>query len=204
MTQATITDKADLREHYGEASNLSKRKGLPRLDIHCRNFIAASPLLVIGSSGPGGSDVSPKGDAPGFVAVLDDRTLLIPDRRGNNRVDTLDNILENPCVAMIFFVPGMNETLRVSGRATITTDPALLEPLAVQGKVPRSGILVAIDEAFLHCAKALIRSKFWDPASQIDRQQFPSLGRMLADQIDGVDVAAAEARVAESTKNELY
>ncbi len=204
MTQATITDKDVLRERYGEASKLSERKSLPRLDIHCRNFIAASPLLVIGSSGPGGSDVSPKGDAPGFVTVLDDRTLLIPDRRGNNRVDTLDNILENPCVAMIFFVPGMNETLRVSGRATITTDPALLEPLAVQGKVPRSGIVVAIDEAFLHCAKALIRSKFWDPATQIERKQFPSLGRMLADQIDGVDVAAAEARVAESTKNELY
>ncbi len=204
MTQSTITDKAVLHQHYGEPSRLAKGKSLPRLDKHCRDFIAASPFLVIGSSGAGGGDVSPKGDAPGFVAVLDDQTLLIPDRRGNNRVDTLDNILENPSVAMIFFVPGMNETLRVNGRASITTDPALLEPLAVQGSVPRSGILVAIDEACLHCAKALIRSKFWDPASQIDRQQFPSLGRMLADQIDGVDVAAAEARVAESTKNELY
>ncbi len=204
MNELTITDKAVLRDHYGEPSQLSKGKTLASLDKHCRKFIAASPFLVIGSSGSGGADVSPKGDVPGFVAVLDDKTLLIPDRRGNNRVDTLDNILENPCVAMVFFVPGMNETLRVNGRASITTDPALLEPLAVQGKVPRSGILVAIDEAFLHCAKALIRSKLWDPATQIDRKQFPSLGRMLADQIDGVDVTTAEARVAYSAKNELY
>ncbi len=170
MTQATITDKAVLRDHYGEPGKLSTGKTLARLDKHCRDFIAASPFLVIGSSGAGGGDVSPKGDAPGFVAVLDNSTLLIPDRRGNNRLDTLDNVLENPCVAMIFFVPGMNETLRVNGRASITTDPALLEPLAVRGKVPRSGILVAVDEAFLHCAKALIRSKLWDPATQIDRK----------------------------------
>lgn len=204
MNELTITDKAVLRDHYGEPGKLSTGKTLAGLDKHCRNFIAASPFLVIGSSAADGADVSPKGDVPGFVAVLDDNTLLIPDRRGNNRVDTLDNILENPCVAVIFLVPGMNETLRVNGRASITTDPALLEPLTVQGKVPRSGILVAIDEAFLHCAKALIRSKLWDPATQIDRKEFPTLGRMLADQIEGVEVAAADALVEESSKNQLY
>ncbi len=204
MNQIKITDKAALKDRYGEPSALSKRKGLARLDKHCRAFIAASPLRVIGSSGADGADVSPKGDAPGFVAVLDDSTLLVPDRLGNNRVDTLANILENPNVALIFFVPGMNETLRLNGTAEITTEPALLEPMAVKGKVPRSGILVHIDHAFLHCAKALLRSKFWDPDTQIDRKSFPSLGRMLADQIEGVDVEAAEAGVEESYKNRLY
>ena len=199
------TDAVDLRALYGEPGALARRKTLPRLDRHCRAFIAASPFLVIGSAGADSrADVSPRGDAPGFVAVLDDRRLLIPDRPGNNRLDTMANIEANPNVGLIFFVPGMNETLRVNGRATITTDAAALAPLAVQGRAPKAGILVEVEEAFLHCAKALIRSRLWDSETRIDRAAFPSLGRMLADQVGGVDVAEADARVEDSIRNRLY
>ncbi len=204
-----MTQKFDgpesLRAAYGEPSDLVKKKGLAKLDRHCRNFIAASPFLVIGTANASGAgDVSPRGDPPGFVTVLDDHSLLIPDRPGNRRLDSLSNILENPNVALIFFVPGMNETLRVNGRARLTDDAALLAPLSVNGKAPLSGILVAVEEAFLHCAKALVRSQLWDPAQQIDRKSFPSLGRMIADQVEGVDAAEADARVAESLQKRLY
>ncbi len=200
-----IRNGQELRQMYGQPSERARRKQLSALDVHCRNLIALSPFVVIGSSAPdGGADVSPKGDAPGFVAVLDDRTLLIPDRPGNNRVDTMTNILNNAQVGLLFLVPGMNETLRVNGRARLTRDESLLAPLAVGGKVPRTGLLVEIDEVFLHCGKALIRAKLWDPATQIDRSQFPSLGRMLADQIGGMDVAEAERRTEDGYRNRLY
>ena len=131
-----ISESEDLRTLYGEPSELANRKTLSRLDEHCRNFIAASPFLVIGSSrANGAADVSPRGDAPGFVAVLDDNTLLLPDRAGNRRVDTLSNVVDNPNVGLIFFVPGMNETLRVNGTGEITADPALLVPLALFGHI---------------------------------------------------------------------
>ncbi len=202
MTEITTQD--ELRTHYSEPSDLARRKAVPKLDKHCRAFIAASPFLVIGSSAAGGADVSPKGDAPGFVAVPDDKTLVIPDRIGNNRTDTLHNILENPAVALIFFVPGMNETLRVNGRARISTDPALLEPLVAQGKTPQTAIVVDVDEAYLHCAKALVRSKLWKPETQIDRKTFPSLGQMLAEQIGGLDPDKTEEHVQQSLKTRLY
>ncbi len=135
-----IEDGERLREAYGPPSERSLKKQLSRFDKHCRDFIARSPFLVIASADPSGRcDASPKGDAPGFVRVVDDETLLIPDRLGNNRVDTLGNLIARPGVGLIFFVPGLNETLRVNGQARITTDPSLLEPLAVNGKVPRSG-----------------------------------------------------------------
>jgi PPOX class probable FMN-dependent enzyme len=195
----------DLRQVYGEASDLVQRKALKALDKHCRAFIAASPFLVISSAdASGAADVSPRGDAPGFVAVLDERTLLIPDRPGNRRIDTLSNIQENPHVGLLFLVPGMNETLRVNGTAEVTLDAALLQPLAVRGKLPKSGILVTLHEAFLHCAKAMMRSRLWDPAAQIDRKSFPSLGQMIADQIDGVDAEAAEVGIQDAYKNRLY
>ncbi|HEY1260864.1 MAG TPA: MSMEG_1061 family FMN-dependent PPOX-type flavoprotein, partial [Stellaceae bacterium] len=132
----TIENAVRLREIYGEPHERAVKKQLSRLDKHARNFIALSPFLVIASSDPSGRcDASPKGDAPGFVRVIDDRTLLIPDRLGNNRTDTLDNLLARPGVGLIFFVPGINETLRVNGRASVTVDPELLEPLAVHGKI---------------------------------------------------------------------
>jgi len=201
----TIENPERLREVYGAPSERSLKKQLSRFDKHCRAFIARSPFLVIASSDPSGRcDASPKGDAPGFVEVLDDETLLIPDRLGNNRVDTIRNVLERPGVGLIFFVPGLNETLRVNGRARIITDAASLEPLAVNGKVPRSGILVSADEVYFHCGKALIRSDLWNPEKQLRRSEFPSLGHILADQIGGITVEESERLTAESYKTRLY
>ena len=205
MTDSRVEDQDELRDLYGEPSDVVKRKGLTRLDTHCRNFIAHAPFLVIATAdADAAADASPRGDGPGFVAVLDDRTLVIPDRPGNRRVDSMSNILENPNVGLIFFVPGMNETLRVNGTAVLTTDPALLEPLAVRGKLPQTGIVVTVEEAFLHCAKALIRSKLWDPAAQIDRKTFPTLGQMIADQVKGVEAGAADELIEESYQKRLY
>ena len=200
-----IEDPERQREVYGAPSERSLKKQQSRFDKHCRAFIARSPFLVIASSDPSGRcDASPKGDAPGFVEVFDDETLLIPDRLGNNRIDTIGNLLERPGVGLIFFVPGLNETLRVNGRARITTDPALLEPLAVNRKVPRSGILVSADEIYFHCGKALIRSDLWNPEKQLRRSEFPSLGHILADQIGGITVGESERLTAESYKTRLY
>jgi uncharacterized protein len=200
-----LDDLEQLRDIYGAPSERSLKTQLALLDKHCRAFIARSPFLVIASSDPSGRcDASPKGDAPGFVRVLDDETLLIPDRLGNNRVDTIGNLLARPGVGLIFFVPGINETLRVNGRARVTTDPALLEPLAVNGKVPRSGILVSAEEIYFHCGKALIRSDLWNPEKQLRRSEFPSLGRILADQIGGISVGESERRTAESYRTRLY
>jgi PPOX class probable FMN-dependent enzyme len=205
MDGDTVGNKADLRAQYGVPSDRAVRKQLARLDAHCRDFIALSPFLVIATSGADGlADASPRGDAPGFVAVLDDATLLIPDRPGNNRIDSLQNVLDNPGIGLIFFVPGINETLRVNGHARITNDAELLAPLAVQGKKPPSGLLVEVKEAYLHCGKALIRSKLWDPASRIERSRYPSLGKILVDQIGGADVAASERSIEEAYRDRLY
>jgi uncharacterized protein len=201
----TIEALERLRDLYGEPSERSLKKQLTRLDKHCRAFIARSPFLVIASSDPSGRcDASPKGDAPGFVQVLDDKTLLIPDRLGNNRVDTIGNLLERPGVGLIFFVPGINETLRINGRARVTTEAAFLEPLAVNGKVPRSAIRVTAEEIYFHCGKALIRSDLWNPDKHLRRSEFPSLGRILADQIGGISVEESERMTAESYKTRLY
>jgi len=201
----TIEDVKQLRESYGAPSERALKKQLSRLDKHCRDFIARSPFLVIASADPTGRcDASPKGDAPGFVQVIDDTTLLIPDRLGNNRIDTLANLLARPGIGLIFFVPGINETLRVNGPACITTDPALLEPLAVNGKVPGSAILVTAEEIYFHCGKALIRSDLWNPDKRVRRSDFPSLGRILADQIGGISVEESERYTAESYKTRLY
>jgi PPOX class probable FMN-dependent enzyme len=202
---ATDVDSGELRNLYGEVHPLAVRKVLDRLDPHCRRFIGLSPFLVIGTSDADGrQDVSPRGDAPGFVRVLDDRTLLLPDRPGNNRVDTLGNIATQPQIALLFFVPGVDETLRVNGRGSITTDPDLLAPSAVQGKVPRTALLIAVEECFLHCGKALIRSHLWDPERKIARNSFPTLARMISDQIAGVGLDDAEAAVDHSYRHTLY
>jgi PPOX class probable FMN-dependent enzyme len=200
-----IEDHETLRDIYGAPGERAVKKELTRLDAHCRAFIARSPFLVIASSDPSGRcDASPKGDAPGFVEVLDDTTLVIPDRLGNNRVDTIGNLLACPGVGVIFFVPGVNETLRVNGRARITTEKALLEGLAVNGKLPRSGLLIAVEEVYFHCGKALIRSDLWNPEKQLRRGEFPSLGRILADQIGGISVEESERQTAESYRTRLY
>ena len=201
----TITNAGELREVYREPNERAGRKVLDHLDIHCRNFIAQSPFLVIGSSrADGRADASPRGDPPGFVAVLNDWTLLIPDRPGNNQIDSLQSIVENPYVGLLFFVPGMNETLRVKGSVEIVTDAELLAPLSVKGKAPLSGLRVTVEEAFLHCGRALIRSRLWDPAVQIERSSFPTYGKVLADQIAGADAVEIDADEEEANRTQLY
>ncbi|MGE0152315.1 MAG: pyridoxamine 5'-phosphate oxidase family protein [Reyranellaceae bacterium] len=199
-----VSRPEDVRALYGEPSDLVQKKVLSRLDGHCQHFIRLSPFVVIASCDETGADATPRGDAPGFVAILDDRRLLIPDRRGNNRIDTLLNVARNPQVGLLFMVPGINETLRVNGRGSIVTDTALLEPLAAQGKVPTSGLQVAVEEAFFHCGKAMIRSRLWDPDSRVERKSFPTLGRIVADQIAGIDAEAADKNLEEGYRSRLY
>ncbi len=181
-----ITDEAALRALHHQPMSRATDKVLPALDRHCRQIIGLSPFCVIATQGPDGADVSPRGDPPGFVRILDDRTLLLPDRVGNNRLDGMANLLADPRIGMLFLVPGMNETLRINGTARITDDARLLAPSAVEGRAPKVGLLIAVEEAFLHCGKALIRSKLWDPAARIDRKTVPSYPAMLLDHVRGL------------------
>ena len=182
---AAITTEEALRARYGTPSERAVRKELCALDPHCRRFIALSPFVLLSSSGGAGdfADVTPRGDRPGFVAVLDEATLALPDRPGNNRLDTLANVLANPEVGLLFLIPGVDETLRVGGRAEIRDDAALLERFAVDGRAPATVLVVHVRRAFLHCAKALMRARLWDPEARIERASLPTMGRMLKDQI---------------------
>ena len=201
-----IEDIGEIRDIYGEPNERAVKKQLPKLEKHSRAFIAMSPFIVLSTcDAEGRLDASPKGDAPGFVTVLDDETLLIPDRLGNNRVDSISNILEHPRIGLLFLVPGIRETLRVNGLAQITVDPALMEAAAVNGKPPRSCILVTADEVYFHCGKALIRSDLWNPEKHVARKDFPSLGVVIADQIgQKVEPKEAERMTEESYVARLY
>jgi uncharacterized protein len=203
--QGIIDGEKDLRAIYAAPTDRARRKCLPALDRHCRNFIALSPFLCLGTATSDGADVSPRGDAPGFVQVLDDGRLLIPDRPGNNRLDSLGNLVANPKVGLLFMIPGVDETLRVNGIAAITSDKRLLARCAVAGKVPKSGILVEVREAYLHCGKALIRARLWHDDYKIERRRLPTLGQMINDQVqDGASAAEADARIDDAYKNNLY
>jgi PPOX class probable FMN-dependent enzyme len=201
-----VEDIREIREIYGEPMERAVKKQLPKLEKHSRAFIALSPFIIMAScDAEGRCDASPKGDAPGFVHVLDDETLLIPDRLGNNRIDTISNLLEHPRIGLIFLVPGLRETLRVNGRAEVTTDSALLETCIAQGKMPRSGILVTAEEVYFHCGKAIIRSDLWNPAKQKKIADFPSLGIIIADQIGQATAPEeAERMTEESYRTRLY
>jgi PPOX class probable FMN-dependent enzyme len=205
MKMDGITDLESLHAHFGAMSTISAHKVMPRLDRHSRAFIALSPFLVLATAdGDGGVDASPRGDAPGFVAMPDDTTLIVPDRPGNRRVDSFANVIRHPGVGLIFFVPGFDETLRVNGTGRLVTDAALLAPLEAQGKVPATGLLVAVTEAFFHCGKALIRAKLWDPSRHVARDSFPTLGRIVAEQTAVMSAKAAETFVAASYRDRLY
>lgn len=181
-----LTTREELRAIYKTPAPTegSIRKELRALDAHSKNFLAKSPFVLIGScDGQGNADVTPKGDKPGFVAVLDDHTLAIPDRPGNNRLDTLENILRDPAVGLLFLIPGMNETLRVNGQARITTDEALRTRLAVDGRLPATVIVVKVLACYMHCAKAFMRSELWKPEGWPARAEMPTLGQILKDQL---------------------
>jgi PPOX class probable FMN-dependent enzyme len=182
MTRSPVTSEGQLRELYGTPGARAVAKERPALNDDCRAFIAHSPFLVMGTAGADGRcDVSPKGDAPGFVQVLDDHHLVIPDRLGNNRLDGLRNVLENPHVGLIFMIPGREDTLRVNGRARIVRDEALLEQLAVNGKRPVTAILVEVEQAFMHCARAFKRAALWEPERWPDTSSVRSMQRMIWD-----------------------
>jgi PPOX class probable FMN-dependent enzyme len=180
-----VTSIEALELLYGQPYGPSIAKETDRVTAHYRAFIETAPFFALASGGPDGLDCSPRGDAPGFVRVADEKTLLIPDRRGNNRVDTLRNILHDPRVALLFLIPGCGETIRVNGRAQISTDPALIESFLVDGKAPRTVIVVSVDRVYFQCAKAIVRSKLWDASRHVDRRILPSAGTILADLTQG-------------------
>ncbi len=179
-----ITDIAELRELVGSPTERAVKKQLPALDRYCQAFIERSPFVLLGTSNTDGRcDVSPKGDRRGFVLVEDDTTIVIPDRPGNKRFDSLQNILDNPHVGLLFLIPGMDETLRVNGTAELVRDEDLLERLAVDGKKPVLGIVVHIEETFLHCARSFLRAQLWNPEQFMSREAMPSLARMISEQV---------------------
>ena len=175
-----IRDETALRELIGAPTELVLTKIADRLNPLTRQFVERSPFVCVATARPdGGLDVSPRGDPAGFVRILDERTLLLPDRPGNRIADTLTNLLDDPRIALLFLIPGVGDTFRVNGRARIVDDEELLVPSAVDGKVPRLGLLVAIEEAYTQCSKALIRSDLWNPERHVDRSELPSSGEIL-------------------------
>jgi PPOX class probable FMN-dependent enzyme len=205
--ESIVTSEQHLRDLVGVPSDRAKLKERPTLDVHSRAFIARSPFLLMATCGADGRcDVSPKGDPPGFVHVLDDQRLVIPERPGNKRLDGMKNILTNPHVGLIFFVPGRQETLRVNGRAWVTVDPDLLSRMVVQGKTPLLAIGVEVEESFLHCPKAFIRSQLWKHDEWPSADALPSMACVLHDQIrpEGVTVQDYEGDMEEANRKRLY
>ena len=198
-------DESELRKLYPPTVERARLKTQFKLDKHSRDFIARSPFVCLGSSGEKGADVTPRGDQPGFVLVLDDTTLAIPDWPGNNRLDSLSNILLNPQVGLLFLIPGVDETLRVSGTAEISTSAELLDRWQRNGKTPRAALVVTVREAFFHCGKALIRSRLWQDDYKIQRSELPPYGEILKDQIVTSETAKEiELSIQSGYRNKLY
>ena len=175
-----ITDLAQLEAIYGEPSPASIVKEIDYLHPHYRAFIEAAPFLAVATSGPEGLDCSPRGDPAGFVRVADERTVMIPDRRGNNRIDSMKNLVRDPRIALLFMIPGVSETIRINGRAAISADPELAASFTMNGMIPKSVLVVTVERIYFQCSKALVRSKLWDPATRIERRALPSAGEILA------------------------
>lgn len=182
---AIVDSIEQLEALYGTPSEAARVKEVDRIIPSYRVLIEASPFAILATAGPEGLDCSPRGDRPGFVRVADEKTLMIPDRRGNNRVDSLRNIVRDPRVALLFLLPGSGTTLRVNGRAVISTDPALLDSFAVDGKPPRSVVLLTVEAAYFQCSRAVLRADLWNPAIQAAAEDLPSAGRMLAETSEG-------------------
>ncbi len=202
----TIDSHEALREVVGEVAELTQKKVIDRIDEHARNLIEHSPFVLLATSAPDGScDVSPRGDPAGSVLVLDEKTLVLADRPGNKLIDSFRNIIDNPHAGLLFLVPGMNETLRVNGRAKLVSDAPFFDSLVVRGKRPKLAVVVEVEELYMHCAKAFLRSSLWDPQTWPDRSTLPSLGTIMRDQM-ALPVSAAEldARLDERAVTEQY
>lgn len=204
-----VQDEAALRRLYPATHDLAIQKFQTQLGRHAQEFIRRSPFLCVGTQDMAGrADVSPRGDPPGFVRILDPSTLAIPDRPGNNRLDSLSNILANPMVGLLFVIPGFDDTLRVNGRARLTTDPDLMATMVVNDRVPTLAIVVEVREVFMHCAKAFRRSHLWDPAYRQDRKDMPSLIKIILDETTGAPddraMQAIDDGLEEDYKRTLY
>jgi len=200
-----IRDEATLEALYGAPSAPALAKEIDYIHPHYRAMIEASPFMVLATSGPGGLDASPRGDPAGFVHVLDERTVAIPDRRGNNRADSLRNIIADPRVALLFLIPGMGETLRINGRAVISVAPELLAQFPFRNTLPRSVVVVSVDRVYFQCQKALVRSELWNPEKRVDRKALPSTGTILADVSSGmVDGVQYDREYPERLRTTLY
>jgi uncharacterized protein len=201
---AAITSEADLRALHAPPKERTLRKQLDRLDRHCRRFIELSPFVVMATADARGRlDATPRGGEPGFVTVADEHTLLVPDRRGNNRLDSLTNLTEHPEVGLLFLIPGVDESLRVNGAAELRTDSGLVERFRVGRSAPTVVLRVTVREAYLHCGKAMMRSRLWSQEAQVDRSALPTLGVMLREQT-GVGRAESQAEMVARYRNELY
>jgi PPOX class probable FMN-dependent enzyme len=175
----------ELEALYDKPFGPSLGKEIDHVNAHYRAFIEAAPFFAMATSGADGLDCTPRGDPPGFVRVADENTLYIPDRRGNNRIDSLRNLIDDPRISLLFLIPGVGETIRINGRAVISTDPELCKSFTFNGKVPRTVLIVTVDRVYYQCAKAIVRSKLWDPALQVDRKSLPSAGTILAETTKG-------------------
>lgn len=202
---ARIENLKQLREIYAEPKGRAVTKVFHRLEEESRRFISLCPFVLIATQGPCGADVSPKGDQPGFVQVIDDVTVAIPDRPGNNRLDGLGNVLENPAVGLIFLIPGVNETFRINGTGEIRDDADLLARFEVSGKLPKTCLVVTVQEAFMHCAKALMRSRLWDPDARVPRDALPTAAQIMRAQTGDQTIAdETTEEAADRYKKALY
>jgi PPOX class probable FMN-dependent enzyme len=201
----TITTVAQLEAIYGEPSSNAVLKEIDHISDHYKAFIERSPFVTLATCGPEGLDCSPRGDPAGFVRVHDSKTVMLPDRRGNNRIDTLKNIVRDPRVSLLFLIPGVGETLRINGRAEISIDPDLCASFEMQNKLPRSILVITADRVYFQCQKALARSRLWDPAAQVPRSELPSTGSMIqALSRDGFDGAAYDKGYPDHMKDSVY
>ncbi len=199
-----ITSEDDLEALYGQPMPMSLTKALDYISDHYRAFIEKAPFVVLASAGPEGLDASPRGDPAPVARVLDERTVALPDRRGNGRIDSLRNIVRDGRVALLFLIPGVGETLRINGRAELTTDPSLCESFTMQGKPPKTVMIVRVESCYYQCPKALVRSRLWDPASHVDRKELPSNGEMIKALQPDFDGEAYDKAYPQRIKDTIY
>ena len=209
MASHVIDSEETLRDLYGEPAQLSVDKQLQQLDKYSKQFLSLSPFALLSTANSQGrQDCSPRGDQPGFVQVLDDNTIAMPDRPGNRRLDSLTNIVNNPYVGLLIMVPGFKECLRINGEAKISVEPELISRFEVKGKLPKTVIVITVAEVYFHCSKAIVRSQLWSSEAQCERGLMPSFGKMLVDQaklsVTEAEMEQVEAYIADRAKNELY
>lgn len=202
--QYQVTSEAELEAIYGLPSGPAIFKEIDHISDHYRAFVEASPFVIIATSGPEGLDCTPRGDPPGFVRVVDKKTVLLPDRRGNNRLDTLRNLVRDPRISLLFLIPGVGRTLRINGRAVISNDPALRESFTMEGKAPATVLVITAERVYTQCPKALIRSKLWDPTRFLKETDLPSSGTIMKALQADFDGASYDATYAQRVKETIY